>query len=222
MCFSDDADLSRSFHDTSLQCPSIDITAKFFVCALDLHSVNMNGDFQDFWSNFTYSGKNQGECGKITVLTLCRVNVMVNKIYFDFQTSCRKISCSCIDFARGTIPTHSDRAITLYRGGVLDHGIGTCTTIYMSMISLLSFIGLWQAGFYRIIKHHTCMQTWKWWMNMAIIIRVGPIDLWPSELNMLNSPSSIMIRPKVLILNFAVVHNRQINNVFLHWFRYTS
>ena len=102
----------------SLQCPSIDINAKFFVCALDLHSVNMNGDSRIFDLNFTYSGKNRGECGKITVLTLslCRVNDMVNKIYFDFQTSCRKISCSCIDFARGTIPTHSDRAITLYRG----------------------------------------------------------------------------------------------------------
>ena len=83
----------------------------------------MNGDFQDFWSNFTYSGKNQGECGKITVLTRCRVNDMVNKIYFDFQTSCRKISCSCIDFALGTIPTHSDRAITLYRGGSQDHSL---------------------------------------------------------------------------------------------------
>ena len=27
---------------------------------------------------------------------------MVNKIYFEFQTSCRKNSCSCIDFALGT------------------------------------------------------------------------------------------------------------------------
>ena len=32
---------AESFH-------SLDINAKFFVCALDLHSVNMNGNFQDF------------------------------------------------------------------------------------------------------------------------------------------------------------------------------
>ena len=48
-----------------------------------LHSVNMNGNFQDFLSKFTYFGKNQGECSKFTVLKLCRVNDMVNKIYFD-------------------------------------------------------------------------------------------------------------------------------------------
>ena len=83
---------------------------------LDLHSVNMNGNFQDFWSNSTYFSKYQGECGKFTVLTYCRVNDMVNKIYFDFQTSCRKISYNCIDFACKMGSTDSEHVTSLYVG----------------------------------------------------------------------------------------------------------
>ena len=44
--------------------------------------------------------KNQGAGGKFNVLTLCRINNMSSKIYFDPKSAVRKIGESCIDFTR--------------------------------------------------------------------------------------------------------------------------
>ena len=47
-------------------------------------------DFRDFWSNLIYFCKNHSEFGKYSVLSMCRVNDMANKIKLDPKSVVRK------------------------------------------------------------------------------------------------------------------------------------
>ena len=70
------------FDDRDLDCTTSEsrqIRFKIFLL-LDLHSMKFEQISGFFLSNFTYFLKNQGAGGKFTVLAVCRVNDMANKI----------------------------------------------------------------------------------------------------------------------------------------------